>query len=134
MNPLKCTFSVTSGNFLGFRVQHKGIKIDQVKIKENSDMPPSKNLKELQGVQRRLAYTRRFMLDLTSHRHLFRHLMKKGASFKWDDSCQKDFDSIKMYLLSPPVFGAPILRNFSHITAQHSTGTFIWSIMCPKDC
>jgi len=35
--------------------------------------------------------------------------MKKGAPFEWDDSCQNAFDSIKRYLLSPPVLGAPVL-------------------------
>ncbi|XP_070045682.1 uncharacterized protein [Nicotiana tomentosiformis] len=31
MNPLKCAFGITSGKFLGFIVQHRGIKIDQAK-------------------------------------------------------------------------------------------------------
>ena len=33
MNPLKCAFGVTSGKFLGFIVRHRGIEIDQAKIK-----------------------------------------------------------------------------------------------------
>ena len=32
--------------------------------------------------------------------------MKKGAPFKWDDSCQNTFNNIKRYLLSPPALGA----------------------------
>ena len=28
--------------------------------------------------------------------------------FKWDEKCQKAFDDIKAYLLSPPVLAAPI--------------------------
>ena len=32
MNPLKCGFGVTSGKFLGFIVQHRGIEIEQAKI------------------------------------------------------------------------------------------------------
>jgi hypothetical protein len=32
MNPLKCTFGVTSGRFLGFRVHEHGIQIDPKKI------------------------------------------------------------------------------------------------------
>jgi len=39
MNPLKCAFGVTFGKFLGFVVQHRGIKIDQTKIKAIRDMP-----------------------------------------------------------------------------------------------
>jgi len=33
MNSLKCAFGVTSGRFLGFVVRHRGIKIDQAKVK-----------------------------------------------------------------------------------------------------
>jgi hypothetical protein len=32
MNPLKCTFGVTVGKFLGFIVHEKGIQIDPKKI------------------------------------------------------------------------------------------------------
>jgi len=49
MNPLKCAFGVTSGRFLGFIVHHRGIEIDQSKIKAIQEMPESKNLRELSG-------------------------------------------------------------------------------------
>ena len=58
MNPLKCTFSVTSGKFLGFIVRHRGIEIDQSNIEANQKMPEPKNLRELRGLQGRLAYIR----------------------------------------------------------------------------
>jgi len=34
--------------------------------------------------------------------------MKKGAPFIWDEECQKCFDSIKRYLINPPVLAAPV--------------------------
>ncbi|KAL2937526.1 Transposon Tf2-6 polyprotein [Bienertia sinuspersici] len=108
MNPLKCAFGVTSGKFLGFVVRHRGIEIDQSKITAIQDMPEPKNLKELRGLQGRLAYIRRFISNLAGCCHPFSHLMKKGAPFEWDQSCQKAFESIKKYLSSPPVLGAPI--------------------------
>ncbi|CAM8940951.1 unnamed protein product [Rhodiola kirilowii] len=51
MNPLKCAFGVTSGKFLGFIVTHRGIEIDQTKIKAIQEMPEPKRLKELRGLQ-----------------------------------------------------------------------------------
>ncbi|CAM8891899.1 unnamed protein product [Rhodiola kirilowii] len=51
MNPLKCAFGVTSGKFLGFVVTHRGIEIDQTKIKAIQEMPEPKSLKELRGLQ-----------------------------------------------------------------------------------
>ena len=44
MNSLKGLFSVTSGKFLGFIVEHYGIKVDQSKIVTIWDMPKPRNL------------------------------------------------------------------------------------------
>ena len=51
MNPLKCAFSVTSGKFIGFVVQHHGIEVDQSKITIIWDMPKPRNLQELRSLQ-----------------------------------------------------------------------------------
>lgn len=56
MNPLKCAFGVTSGKFLWFIVRHRGIEIDLEKIKAIFKMPPPRNLRQLRGLQGRLAY------------------------------------------------------------------------------
>ncbi|CAM8988403.1 unnamed protein product [Rhodiola kirilowii] len=107
MNPLKCTFGVTSWKFLGFVVTHRGIEIDQTKIKAIQEMPDPKSLKELRGLQGRLAYIRRFISNLAGRCQPFSHLMKKDAPFVWDDKCHKAFDNIKKYLSTAPVLGAP---------------------------
>ena len=44
MNPLKCAFGITSGNFLGFIVRHRGIEVNQSKIDAIQRMPEPKNL------------------------------------------------------------------------------------------
>ena len=56
MNPLKCSFGVTSGKFLGFIVRHRGIEVDQSKIIAIRDMPEPRNLQELRSLQGRLAF------------------------------------------------------------------------------
>ncbi|CAM8968431.1 unnamed protein product [Rhodiola kirilowii] len=70
-------------------------------------MPEPKSLKELRGLQGRLAYIRRFISNLAGRCQAFSHLMKKDAPFVWDDKCHKAFDSIKKYLSTAPVLGAP---------------------------
>ncbi|CAM8968425.1 unnamed protein product [Rhodiola kirilowii] len=107
MNPLKCAFGVTSGKFLGFVVTHRGIEIDQTKIKAIQEMPEPKSFEELRGLQGRLAYIRRFISNLAGRCQAFSHLKKKDAPFVWDDKCHKAFDSIKKYLSTAPVLGAP---------------------------
>ena len=34
--------------------------------------------------------------------------MKKGAPFKWDNSCRVAFERKKKYLSNPPMLGAPV--------------------------
>jgi len=45
-----------------------------------------KNLRELRGLQGRLAYIRRFISNLAGRCQPFTRLMKKGVSFIWDDA------------------------------------------------
>ena len=66
-------------------------------------MQPLRNLKELRGLQDKLAYIRRFIANMSCHYQSVTRLMKKGVSFVWDDTCQKDFEDIKECLTKPLV-------------------------------
>ncbi|KAM2246586.1 hypothetical protein ACFXTI_007390 [Malus domestica] len=108
MNALKCAFGVTSGKFLGFIVKHRGIEVDQSKIKAIQSMPELRNLHELKSLQGRLAFIRRFISNLARRCQPFSRLMKKDVPFVWDKACNNAFETIKKYLSSPHVLGAPI--------------------------
>lgn len=56
MNPLKCTFGVSSGKFMGFIVKHRGIEIDPKKITAIKYMFILKDISELKCLQGCLAY------------------------------------------------------------------------------
>ncbi|KAI5313715.1 hypothetical protein L3X38_042891 [Prunus dulcis] len=96
------------GKFLGFVIQHRGIEIDPSKIKAIREMPPPRNLRELRGLQGRLAYIRRFISDLFRRCQPFSRLMKKDVPFVWDQACQNALESIKQYMLNLPVLMGPI--------------------------
>ena len=108
INPLKCAFGVTSGKFLGFIVGKEGIEIDPDKVKAIIQMPPPRNLRELRGLQERLAYIKRFISNLSGRCQPFARLLKKDIPFIWDQACQNAFESIKQYLTKPPVLMAPV--------------------------
>jgi len=91
MNHLKCAFGVTTGKFLGFIVREDGIEIDPHKFKAIIQMPPPRNLRELRGLQGRLAYMRRFILNLSRTCQPFIRLLKKDITFYLGSSLSKCF-------------------------------------------
>ena len=99
---------MASGKFLGFVVTSQGIHIDPEKVRAIQKMQPPRNLRELRGLEGRLAYIRRFILNLSEKCQSFTKLMKKGGSFIWDDACQQAFEEIKRHLTQPPVLTAPV--------------------------
>ncbi|XP_060180738.1 uncharacterized protein LOC132610466 [Lycium barbarum] len=108
MIPLKCAFGVSSGKFLGFIVRQRGIEIDQAKVDAILKMPEPRDIHELKSLQGKLAYLRRFISNLAGRCQPFSRLMKKDIPFEWDQACANAFESIKSYLMNPPVLVAPI--------------------------
>lgn len=89
--------------FLGFVVTSRSFHLDPDKVKAIQDMQPPRNIKELQGLQGRLAYTCHFIVNLARKYQPFSKPMKKGVFFLWDAKCQRAFVDIKQYLTNPPV-------------------------------
>ena len=71
-------------------------------------MPEPRNIHDFKILQGKLAYIRRFISNLVGCCQPFSRLMKKNAPFEWDEACRNAFESIKTYLLNPPVLRAPI--------------------------
>lgn len=93
MNPLKCTFCVQAGDFLGFIVHKKGIKINQNKTKVIMETLPSSIKKELQFLLGKINFLRRFISNLCGKARAFSLLLHlKKEEFKWQQENQKGFD------------------------------------------
>ena len=95
MNPTKSFLGVASCKFMGFVVTYKGMYLDPEKVRAVQQMQPLRNIRELRGLQGRLAYIQRFISNLSERCQPFTKLMKKGVSFVWDDACQQVFKEIK---------------------------------------
>jgi hypothetical protein len=97
MNPNKCAFGVSAGEFLGFLVHEGGIEVGKKSMKAIDEVVPPTNLKELQSLLGKINFMRRFISNL-SHKVLpFSPLLKlkKDQKFMWGDEQQKAFDEIK---------------------------------------
>ncbi|PKI71181.1 hypothetical protein CRG98_008430, partial [Punica granatum] len=107
LNPAKYTFDARSGKLLGFVVSERGIEVDPDKVKEIKELPPPSSVREVQGFLGRLNYIARFIANLTDKCQPLFHLLRKNAAIEWDEECQKAFDTIKAYLVQPPVLVLP---------------------------
>src|SRR5436190_2202423 len=103
MNPTKYFLGIATGKFLGFIINSKGISLDPKKIKVIQNMPPAQSLKELRGLQGRLACIRRLIANISGECQPFSKLMRKEVPFVWNKPYQDAFNEIKSYLTSPSV-------------------------------
>ena len=110
---------MTAIKLLGFLVSDRVIEVDPSKIKAILDMPSPKSEKEIRGFQGRLQYISRFVAKLTSTCEPIFKLLTKNESHTWNDKCQKVFELIKEYLLTPilvpPQHERPLLLYLSII-------------------
>nr|AAP52537.1 retrotransposon protein, putative, unclassified [Oryza sativa Japonica Group]AAX95554.1 Reverse transcriptase (RNA-dependent DNA polymerase), putative [Oryza sativa Japonica Group]AAX95572.1 Reverse transcriptase (RNA-dependent DNA polymerase), putative [Oryza sativa Japonica Group] len=86
MNPTKCAFGVSAGQFLGFLVHERGIEITQRSVNAIKKIQPPENKTELQEMIGKINFVRSLL----------------GGAEQ-----QKALDNIKEYLSSPPVLIPP---------------------------
>jgi hypothetical protein len=63
LNPLKCVFCVTAGHLLGFIISQSGITVDPLKVQAITEITPPRNLIQLQSLQGKANFLRRFVQD-----------------------------------------------------------------------
>ena len=85
LNPRKCAFRVTAGKFLGFMVSQRGIEANPDKIRAIIEMKPSRNVKEVQSLNGKVAVLNRFVLRAMDKCLPFFRILNK--SFEWTDEC-----------------------------------------------
>ena len=111
MNPDKCAFGVTSGQFLGFMIHERGIEIGSKSKEAIRDMVPPTTKPELQKLIGQINYIRRFIPNLSAKLEAFMPLIKtqRSEDFIWGPDQQLAFEKLKAYLVSPPMMAPPRL-------------------------
>ena len=84
LNPAKCTFGVTSSEFLGYIVTPRGIETNPKQIIAILDLPSPKNSREVQRLTRRIAALNRFISRSTDKCLPFYELLHGNKRFVWD--------------------------------------------------
>ncbi|XP_012839266.1 PREDICTED: uncharacterized protein LOC105959672 [Erythranthe guttata] len=107
LNPLKCSFGVRGGKFLGYMISQRGIEANPAKIEAITSMPPPTSIKKVQQFNDCLASLNRFISRSADKALPFFKILRGGKKFEWDEACQKAFIELKSYLASPPLLTKP---------------------------
>ena len=109
MNPKKCAFGVSAGQFFGFLVHKRGIEIGLKSQEAVRTMRPPTMKKELQKLIGKINFVRRFISNLSGRIEPFMGpvKIKSEDEFHWGVEQQQAFDEIKGYLSKPPVLATP---------------------------
>jgi hypothetical protein len=85
MNPNKCVFGVSAGEFLRFLVHEGGIEVGKKSMKAIDEVVPPTNLKELQSLLGKINFVRKFISNLSQKVLPFFPLLKikKDQKFVW---------------------------------------------------
>ncbi|XP_014506403.1 uncharacterized protein LOC106766164 [Vigna radiata var. radiata] len=115
LNPLKCTFGVAAGKFLGFMLTTRGIEANPDKCRTVLELRSPNNLKEVQRLVGRLTSLSRFIPKLADRIQPILKVMKKQAPGEWDERCEMAFNEVKQILTNPPVMRRPDYGHDLHL-------------------
>ena len=66
LNPSKCVFGMTAGNFLGFLVSQRGIEVNPEKVWAILELEPPRTVKAVQSLNGKVAALNRFFSKATN--------------------------------------------------------------------
>jgi len=108
LNPLKCSFGVSSKKFLGFIVHARGIEANPVQVQALKNIKIPSTRKKMQSLIEKVAALSRFISKATNKCvPFFEALKKEKEKFKWTDECLAAFLHLLEHLQQPPLLSAP---------------------------
>ncbi|GFW30609.1 transposon Tf2-9 polyprotein [Trichonephila clavipes] len=102
-NREKCHFASSRVKYLGFWITEKGIEVDPEKVASILDIPPPKNVKELQSFLQTCSWFRRYIQDFAKISRPLSYLTKKKVQWQWGFDQQNAFQTLKTCLTTLPV-------------------------------
>eukprot|EP00253_Pinus_taeda_P029816 PITA_29816 len=116
-------FLLETGRLLGFFVSKSGIRVDPSKLQAIVKLPPPSTLCQLQNLQQKANFLRRFIPNYAEITKGFTRLLIQNTPFFWDEIAQKPFDALKHALTHAPLLHPPNYNQdyFLYLAAFYST-------------
>ena len=107
IKPSKCKLMCKSVKYLGHIISAQGILPDPAKVDKVQKWPTPSNTRDVQCFLGFAGYYRRFVDSYAHKAHAFYALTRKSTKFKWTDTEQHAFDSLKQALTYAPLLPYP---------------------------
>ena len=107
LKPSKCDFLRKECLYLGHIITSNGIKPDPSKIECVANFPIPKNQKHVKSFLGLVGYYRKFIKNFAKVSKPLTKLLQKDTVFKWDNTCDNSFQTLKHSIISPPVLQYP---------------------------
>ena len=98
----KCSFLQPSVEFLGQRIDDKGVHVSQATVDSILQYPPPENVAQLQSFLGMVQYHSRFLPNLSTLLQPVTALLRKGQTWAWTKQCEQTFQTVKQKLTSAP--------------------------------
>ncbi|KAF8694327.1 hypothetical protein RHS03_08208, partial [Rhizoctonia solani] len=99
----KCTFHVTSVEYLGIIVLDRGFSLDKLKIQAVQEWPAPTKVKEVQSFLGFANFLRWFVANFSHIARPLHNLVKKDTPWRWDTKEQEAFQALKDAITNAPV-------------------------------
>ncbi|QRW17570.1 Retrotransposable element Tf2 protein [Rhizoctonia solani] len=99
----KCTFHVTSVEYLGIIVLDKGFSLDKLKIQAIQEWPTPTKVKEVQSFLGFANFLRQFVANFSHMARPLHNLVKKDTPWVWSTKEQEAFQGLKDAITTAPV-------------------------------
>ena len=99
----KCLFCVPFGILLRHVVCRQGLMVDLAKIVVIINLEAPRSVKQLRATLGHMRYYRKFIKSYAQITALMERLLKKDATFYWNEECQQILDLLKEKMVTTPI-------------------------------
>lgn len=107
LNKEKCRFCLPELRYLGYVVDHNGLRVDPEKVAAIINIPIPKSQKAVRQFCGTASWYRRFIKNFASRMHPLTMLLKKKQRFEWTEAAQQAFMDIRSCLVKAPILSCP---------------------------
>ena len=110
LEPKKTSLFQKSVDFVGFQLAEQGLSVSQKNINKAIEIPRPRTVRQVRSFLGFTGYLRRTIYDYSNITKPMVDLLTKGTKFKWEDSHELAFKTLKQAITSEPVLAFPNLK------------------------